>query len=150
MQTDYSQIVRNIAETKRLMRMTTYQRLNERVAYQKADRWIHHCPLSAEQLRDDEHYQDLTTIQVGVFGKFVVITRPTERTALEPYYNPQPFPTRGKRYSDDRWCILCQTRHAPRNFVHSKRYLNGMSYACKSSLRRLRKRTWRFEALKTA
>lgn len=138
---NYQQICRNIAETKRLLAMTSFQRSNEYAAHHKADAWLAYHPLTKRQLSD---YDDETlTLDVGVFGQFVVLKRPTEQRAIQAALHPsREYIIERREPRPRRWCIECQERHSPRAFVRSPKYLHGLSYACKNSLTTLRRRPW--------
>lgn len=162
MTVNYSLICRNIGETKRLMKLTAYQRSNERAADRKADAWLHYTPLQPAQLADgDSEY--ITIVSADIAGdatatrstlegegdyhpQFKIIQRPTERLALHgSHLNEDNDPTicRSSR-RQERWCIYCKDRHPEHDFLQSKRYLNGLSYACKRQLNLLRRKPWHF------
>lgn len=142
---DYQRIQCNIAEAKRQFGLTTYQRVNERAADHKADAWLTCTPLTKKQLKDDFQGDEQLTVDVGVFGQFVVLKRPTENRAIE--HTGQRWMDRLKVHrrepAPERWCIECKQRHAPRAFLRSPKYLHGLSYACKMQLKALRRRPWR-------
>lgn len=165
---NYSQIVKNIAETRRLMRLGEYGRINERAADKRADRWLTYTPLTPEQLSEKLTIEDsepvVTIIVPTPFGAFqyaqrstngagrahaqyVILHRPTELQGLDHargralFMDELPFETIDTR-PILRWCIHCQTHHPLTEFQHSPRYLHGLSYACKASKRR--RQTWRW------
>jgi hypothetical protein len=159
-------IARLQAEFKRLKGMTSFQRINERSADHKADAWLAYAPLSIERFEDDES-ETITVVNIvdgqladrrstltniaGWHTPFLIVKRPTEllaaahlehRYVLDSEYPPLPhIASPAERL---RWCILCKERHEPHAFMQSKRYLNGLSYACKPKLRSLRRAQWRF------
>lgn len=161
------QIVRNIAEFKRLCRLTTYQRINERASARKSERWQSYVPLHAAQLQDDDDDDLLTVAAFSVdhdhpagqstmrtsqsLKLFVVIHRPCERRALNHItgcwqYDDELPPLIVRRPAQKRWCIWCRDRHPVRAFVRHDRYLNGLSYACADAIQRRKRLRWRLIA----
>lgn len=86
------------------------------------------------------------------YKQFRVIKRPTEIRAIMhangvPMFDDDYEWLDQKPIEQQRWCILCKCRHDEASFIHSKRYLNGLSYACKRSLREgWRGHRWRLSA----
>lgn len=150
---NYAQICRNIAETKRLMKLTAYQRSNERAADHKADRWLHYIPLHPNQLHDDDEI-DWLNIHDDFYGALVIIARPTEVSGLQfaqgkRKSNLEQFadhPPVNRKY---RYCMKCEKQHPQRDFLQSSKYLHHYSYYCKKQLRTLRNAHWRFGGLDT-
>lgn len=165
---NYSLILKNVAETKRQMRLGEYGRINERAADKRADRWLAYTPLTPEQLSEKltaEDSEPLIAIVVptpfGAFqynhstngagrahAQYVVLHRPCELQALDH--------ARGRKLFDSewdyktintrptlRWCIFCEKHHPLTEFQRSPRYLHGLSYACKTYTRRARLFSWR-------
>lgn len=162
-----SQIYRNIAETKRLMRLSLYQRINERAADRKADAWLHYQPLTRAQLQDrdvDEYAVIIsrsadprpdrrsTHRSAARLKQFIVVKRPTETRAimransipvLDQDFERLPIES-GSRQPPAllRWCIWCKTRHPKSAFIHHKRYSNGLSWACKAAIQERKRARW--------
>lgn len=129
---------------------TIFECINQRADAIKAARWAAYEPLTRRQLSDKPRRNDpelnteTVTLNVGVFGQFVVIKRPTEGAALhrDKYADRMVL---SHPSTDWRWCIWCKRRHPVKDFVHSARYLHHLSYACKTSLREAKRRPWKFD-----
>lgn len=140
---DYRAIERSITETKRQMHMSEFERVNERAADHHADAWLAYCPLTRNQLFDEPDLSDRLTLDVGVFGQFIVLRRPTENRAMQFPSTRKPLKPIERSQPDQwRWCIFCHERHPKSAFLRHKRYLHHLSYACKDSLKRARRRHW--------
>jgi hypothetical protein len=156
------------AEYARLSRMTVYQRINERAADIKADKWLAYTPLSKRKLYDTQSENEYFTVigttaagelahmrssagGFGLYKHFALLKRPTEIRAV--------LHARGLLTLDSdfavirkepgacwRYCIVCGTQHRLRDFVQSKRYLNHYSYACKKALEAVRNTPWKISA----
>lgn len=117
----------------------------------KAQRWQTYIPLTRSQLsnrdRQPETLKEDTatvTLDVGIFGQFVVLKRPTEGAALYPDAHRDKIVVR-RPPLDLRWCIWCKCRHPFADFRFSpKHYLHGYSYACKRAINERRARHWRY------
>lgn len=140
---DYRAIERSITETKRQMRLSQFQRINEKAADHKADAWLAYRPFTKAQLYDEPDVDDRLTLDVGVFGQFVVLRRPTEGCAMQ-FRGAASFhiPITRHRPAQQRWCIFCHERHPVKAFIRHKRYLHNWSYACKDSLQSAHRRPW--------
>lgn len=124
--------------------LSVFEKINQRAEQIKADKWKAYRPLTPAQLTDDDSEFDLMSLDVGVFGKFVVIHRQTENKAAKDRYRGKSetrVRLRGQR-STLRWCILCECRHPVRAFYRDDYYLHGLSYACKKSIRKLKMHRW--------
>lgn len=151
-----------------------YQCINQRADAIKAVHWQQYHPLTAFQLTDydaagDDETDEPRVIVLGIsadstpdsrstrrstrsYKQFRVIKRPTEVRAimhangvpmLDDDYEVIPL----QPVEQLRWCIICKDRHPVDSFVHSNRYLNGLSYACTTSLRHgWRGHRWRMNA----
>lgn len=123
--------------------------INQRADAIKAAKWAAYQPLTRQQLSDKPRRHDpelnaeTVTLNVGVFGQFVVIKRPTEQ-AFSRGDAHQDTIVRRRPTADLRWCIYCKTRHSPSEFIRSARYLHHLSYACKTSLRKARQFPWKY------
>lgn len=163
---DYGLIQRNLTETKRQLRQTTYQRAMERAADIRADRWLAYTPLTAEQLSDkDVDTEAADRITVATFGiqghtysfstsrsqaryrHYRVIQRPTEALAIRHALNNpvldcdfEPLPVLS--IQPQRWCIVCKCSHPVKDFVRHHKYLHGISYVCKSRIKVKRYGAW--------
>jgi hypothetical protein len=152
-------------EYKRLEAMTTFQRCMDKAIDAKADKWLSYYPLSREQLFDtcDENMH-ITIVALGAGGQltqgrstrrgatwlnqYTVIKRPTEMKGIlhaqgllvieSDFIVVRQEPNREIRY-----CIVCKRHHEVADFVSHKRYLNGLSYACKRSLADGTRGIWR-------
>ncbi len=150
-------------EYKRLEGMTTFQRAIDKAIDAKADKWLDYVPLTKEQLFDDE-FKNITIVSTfangelsssrstrrgaGWYTQYTVLSRPTEVRAIlhasgfmvleSDFVVVRQEPNRQMR-----WCILCHREHEVVNFVSHKRYLNGLSYACKRSLDEGKRGAWR-------
>jgi hypothetical protein len=157
----YVSIQRLKHEYSRLSRLTTFERINERAADCKADRWLQYIPFTPFQLTDydaaaDDERNDSTVTLLAHTADPNPILRSTQRSA-RPYKQfriiKRPTEVRAIMHAQGvfvldedfevihiesieplRWCILCKSRHSIDSFVRHKRYLNGLSYACKKSL----------------
>lgn len=167
---DYALILRNIAESKRQMNMTTYQRAMERAADKRADRWLAYVPLTPIQLSDkdvDTEAADRITIATfGILGHtysfstsrsqaryrhYRVIHRPTEALAIRHALNNpvldcdfEPIPA--LTIQPQRFCIVCKCSHPVKDFVRHHRYLHGLSYVCKAKIKFKRQGAWQLSA----
>lgn len=166
-----SLIDRHITETKRLMRLSAYQRINERASDRKADRWLTYTPLTPAQLRDIDTDESATIIAKSadrhpdrrstwrgalLFKQFSVVKRPTETRALmhcngAPVYDCDfdrlPLePGNRARPSPLRWCIWCKDRHPNAAFIRHKRYPNHLSFACKAAIQARKRARWQLIA----
>lgn len=140
---DFRAIERSITETKRLMRLGEFQRINEQAADHHADAWLAYKPFTPSQLFDEPDLSDRLTLDVGVFGQFVVLKRPTENRAMGfPSMRKPLKPIERNRPDQQRWCIFCHERHPQSAFLKHKRYLHNLSYACKDSLKVSKRRHW--------
>lgn len=152
-------------EYKRLEAMTTFARAMDKAIDSKADKWLSYHPLSREQLFDtcDENMH-ITIVALTAGGEFTsgrsthrgatwlkqfnIIKRPTEMKAVlhaqgllvleSDFVVVRQEPSREIRY-----CIVCKRHHEVADFVSHKRYLNGLSYACKRSLADTQRGIWR-------
>lgn len=144
--------------------MSVYQRAMDKAIDIKADKWLSYTPLTKEQLFDtvDENVM-ITVVSLTVNGHYsqrsthrgatwhqqlTVIARPTEMRAI---LHAQGFLVldsdfvfiRQEPNKELRWCIICKTHHEVTDFVPHKRYLSGLSYACKRSLNDGKRGMWR-------
>lgn len=118
--------------------------INQKADAIKAQRWQTYIPLTTRQLKDKEDNLDTVTLDVGVFGQFVVLKRPTEMAGLHPDKHRDKIVVR-RPPLDLRWCIWCKCRHPFADFRFSpKHYLHGYSYACKRSINERRAARWRY------
>jgi hypothetical protein len=122
--------------------------INQRAEAIKAARWASYTPLTRQQLSNKDRQPDTlkedsatVTLDVGVFGQFVVLKRPTEGAALRMDSTRDKIVLR-RRTVDLRWCIWCKCRHPEHDFLRHKRYLHGLSYACKKSINEARRKSW--------
>lgn len=128
---------------------TIFECINAHADAIKAAKWAAYQPLTRQQLsdkprrRDPEQNPETVTLDVGVFGQFVVIKRPTEQAFSRGHQHDDKIVIR-RPLGEKRYCIYCKTRHSPSEFIHSPRYLHHLSYACKASLRRARLQPWRY------
>lgn len=152
-------------EYARLAGMTTYQRAMDKAIDSKADKWLSYAPLTKEQLFDTvDESVTMTIVCMTAGGKLTharstrggatwhnqltLIARPTEIRAIlhaqglltldSDFVVIRQEPNRELRY-----CILCKTQHEVSDFKPHKRYLNGLSYACKRSLEDGKRGIWR-------
>ena len=152
-------------EFSRLHGMTTYQRAMDKAIDSKADKWLSYTPLSKAQLFDTVDESVTITIVCMTAGgqltharstrggptwhnNLTLIARPTEIRAI---LHAQGLLTldsdfvvvRQEPNKELRWCIICKSHHEVSNFVPHKRYLNGLSFACKTSLKEAKLGVWR-------
>ncbi len=118
-----------------------FECINSRAAAIKAAKWEAYQPMTRRQLADQKQNLATVTLNVGVFGQFVVIKRPTENAAMRGDKHADKIVLR-RSPAEERWCIYCHEHHSPSAFVHSARYLHHLSYACKTSLREAKRRPW--------
>lgn len=156
-------ITRLQKEFARLNSLTTFQRVNERAADTKADKWLAYKPLTLDQLYDEPDERDMVTLvvrrpngDIGSIGRssfalhaddtysygihLRIVQRPTEIRAILHALGILTLDSdfvviRQEGDKQMRYCILCESHHETIFFVESKRYLNGLSYACQRSLR---------------
>lgn len=155
--------------------LSIYQVINQRANAIKGCHWQQYIPLTAFQLTDydaaaDDPENEETRITLLAYTadpnpsirstrrvarpykQFRVIKRPTEVRAIMhangvPMFDDDYEVITLKPIEQLRWCILCKDRHSADSFVHSNRYLNGLSYACETSLRHgWRGHRWRLSA----
>lgn len=125
-----------------------FECINQKADAIKAAKWAAYQPMTRQQLRDStprpepDDNPETIMLDVGVFGQFVVIARPTEGAALHQDRHQDKRVLR-RPTTDLRWCIFCKERHAPSAFIHSAKYLHHLSYACKVSLQEARRRPWK-------
>lgn len=145
--------------------MSTYQRAMDRAIDSKADKWLSYKPLSKEQLFDTvDESVTITIVCMSAGGtlsharstrggatwhnQLTLIARPTEIRAI---LHAQGLLTldsdfivvRQEPNKELRWCIICKTHHEVSNFAPNRRYLNGLSFACKTSLKEFKQGVWR-------
>ena len=152
-------------EYKRLAGMTTYQRAMDKAIDIRADKWMNYTPFTQAELFDDVvEGVHITLVAMAVDGNLAhtrsthrgarfhkqqtVIHRPTEMKAIlhaqgllvieSDFVVVRQEPNR-----EYRWCIVCKRSHEVADFMPHKRYLNGLSYACKRSLADGKRGTWR-------
>lgn len=118
-----------------------FECINQRADAIKAERWEAYKALNRRQLTDQQQNIPTVTLDVGVFGQFVVIMRPTEIAMLKGDAH-RGLIVKRRPTPELRYCIYCKERHAPSAFVHSPRYLHKLSYACKTSLQEAKRRPW--------
>lgn len=153
------------AEYKRLSAMTTYQRAMDKAIDSKADKWLSYKPLSKEQLFDTVDASCSVTIVSCIAGgnlsqarstyhgatwyeQRTILARPTEMLAV---LHAQGFlvldtdfvVVRQEPNKEERYCIICRTHHNVSDFKPHKRYLNGLSFACRKSLEDAKRGVWR-------
>lgn len=110
----------------------------------KAQRWQTYIPLTTRQLKDKNDNLDTVTLDVGVFGQFVVLKRPTEMAGLHPDKHRNTVVIRHLT-PDLRWCVFCRCHHPFADFRYNpKHYLHGYSYACKRSINERRAARWSY------
>lgn len=152
-------------EYKRLASMSSYQRAMDKAVDAKADKWLSYTPLSREQLFDtvDENMH-ITIVALTAGGEFTsgrsthrgaawlkqytIIKRPTEMKAVLHAQGLLVLESdfvvlRQEPNKEIRYCIVCKRHHEVADFVSHKRYLNGLSYACKRSLADTQRGIWR-------
>lgn len=123
-----------------------FECVNSRAEAKKAERWASYIPLSKRQLADKEDNLATVTLDVGVFGQFVVLKRPTEGAALHLDGNRDKIVLR-RHTVEERWCIHHKCRHPLDDFRYNpKHYLHGYSYACKKGIIEMRGKHWRLSA----
>lgn len=152
-------------EYARLAAMTTYARAMDKAVDSKADKWLSYTPLSKEQLFDTVDASCSVTIISCVSGgnlsharstyhsatwyeQRTILARPTEMLAV---LHAQGFlildsdfvVVRQEPNKETRWCIICKAHHEVSDFKPHKRYLNGLSFACKKSLEDVKRGVWR-------
>lgn len=152
-------------EYARLSAMTTYQRANDKAIDIKADKWLSYIPLSREQLFDTiDASCSITIISCITDGKLsharstrhsatwyeqrTILARPTEMLATlhaQGFYvlDSDFVVIRQEPNKEMRWCVICRCQHEVTDFKQNKRYLNGLSYACKRSLEDVKRGVWR-------
>lgn len=132
-----------------------FETINQRAEAIKAARWQSYSPLSAFQLTDydaqaDTDNGDITLIALTADGfppvrstrrsatrykQFRVIKRPTEGLAIKRALTcPDESPVIRIEPVETRWCIICKDHHPVDSFMTHKRYLHGLSYACRDKL----------------
>lgn len=167
---NFRQIHRHIAEYKRLCKLSLYQRINERAADRRADAWRAYQPLSPEQLFDTlDESEYMTVVMRRSNGELASFVRSSNGGAgnLKHYYTVRrPTEMRATLHAQGllvldsdfvvirqdsdkqmRWCIFCREHHEVHNFIHSKHYLNELSFACKQSLKEARQGIWRYSGM---
>lgn len=152
-------------EYARLAAMTTYQRAMDKAIDSKADKWLSYKPLSKMQLFDTVDASCSVTIVSGIAGgnlsqarstyhgatwyeQRTILARPTEMLAV---LHAQGFlildtdfvVVRQEPNKELRWCIICKSHHEVSDFKPHKKYLNGLSFACKKSLEDAKRGIWR-------
>lgn len=152
-------------EFSRLSKMTTYQRAMDKAVDAKADKWLDYVPLTQAELFDDVvEGVHITLVAMAVDGNLAhtrsthrgarfhkqqtVIHRPTEMKAILHAQGLLVIESdfvviRQEPSKEMRWCIVCRKNHEVTDFVPHKRYLNGLSYACKRSLADGKRGAWR-------
>lgn len=158
---DYAAALKLKAEYARLCSLTSFQRANERAAKTKAAAWKAYRPFTPNQLYDTLEGPDMVTLvctrydgeltlagrkrrmlhadSVEQFDKHLLtIRRPTEMRAVAHALGFLTLESdfvvvRQEPFQELRWCIYHKTHHIVTDFVPSKRYLNGLSYACRKA-----------------
>lgn len=143
----YACVQKQIAETYRLMRLTTYQRLLE-AADHRTQRLHALPPLNRTQLEDSldplDEYTTLTASLPGLIDQpMLILKRPTETRAVLHMNGAQvleadfaDLPVSSPRVN--RYCIFCRGRFDLSAFVRHHSYLHNYSYACRSCLEQRR------------
>lgn len=132
-----------------------YQTINQRADAIKAHKWQCYTPLSSFQLSDydaqaDDDNEDITIIAMTAnqnpdrrstrrsavrYKQFKIIKRPTELLAIRnANCPPDEAPVIRIESEETRWCIICADRHPIDAFMTHRRYLHGLSYACRDKL----------------
>jgi hypothetical protein len=154
-------------EFSRLSKMTTFQRAMDKAIDAKADAWLSYMPLSKDQLFDTIDHRDYMTIVIPFggqlhharstykgaswYGQKTLLARPTHTLAILHAMGALVLETdfvvvRQEPSRQLRFCVSCKKHHEVADFVSSKRYLNGLSFACKKALDEGRRGTWRHAA----
>lgn len=154
-------------EYKRLEGMTTFQRAMDKAVDAKADAWMSYTPLSKDQLFDTIDHRDYMTIVVPFggqlcharstykgaswYGQKTLLARPTHTLAILHALGMLVLETdfvviRQEPNKQMRFCVSCKKHHEVADFVSSKRYLNGLSFACRKALDEGKRGTWRHAA----
>lgn len=154
-------------EYKRLESMTTFQRAMDRAVETKANSWMDYTPLSQDQLFDTIDHRDYITIVIPFggqlcharstykgaswYGQKTLLARPTHTMAILHALGALVLESdfvvvRQEPNKQVRWCVICKDHHEIISFVTSKRYLSGLSFACKKALDEGRRGTWRHAA----
>jgi hypothetical protein len=147
--------------------MTTFQRAMDKAIDAKADAWLSYMPLSKDQLFDTIDHRDYMTIVIPFggqlhharstykgaswYGQKTLLARPTHTLAILHAMGALVLETdfvvvRQEPSRQLRFCVSCKKHHEVADFVSSKRYLNGLSFACKKALDEGRRGTWRHAA----
>ncbi len=138
--------------------VSIFQTINQRAEAIKADRWAHYIPLTPFQLTDYDAAADdeecITVLAMSVdpsrsarstqrspraYKHFKILKRPTEVRAIKHANGAldgnEDFRVDRIEIAEPlRWCILCKCRHPVETFIFHKRYLHGVSYACRDKL----------------
>ena len=154
-------------EFSRLSKMTTYQRAMDRAIDAKADKWLDYVPPTRDQLFDTIDHRDYMTIVVPFggqlsharstykgaswYGQKTLLARPTHTLAILHAMGMLVLESdfvviRQEPNKQMRWCVICHKEHEVADFVSHKRYLNGLSFACKKALDEGKKGKWRYAA----
>lgn len=155
-------------EYKRLSSMTTFARAMDKAIDIKADKWLDYVPLTQAELFDDVvEGVHITLVAMAVDGQLAhtrsthrgarfhkqqtVIHRPTEMKAILHAQGLLVIESdfvviRQEPNKEMRWCIVCKKSHEVADFMPNKRYLNGLSFACRKALDEGRRGTWRHAA----
>jgi hypothetical protein len=119
-----------------------YDCINQKADAIKAQRWLDYKPLPRYKFKDQDDNLATVTLDVGVFGQFVVLKRPTEGAAIRGD-STRNLIVRRRRTVDWRWCIHHKCRHPFDDFRYNpKHYLHGYSYACKKGIIEMRGKHW--------
>lgn len=167
---DYTTAKAIKTEYARLCAMTSFQRANERAERSKAAAWRAYEPLSKKQLVDSLDERDFVTLvmprpngEIASAGRssrilhaddgeynyihLRLVRRPTELLAV---LHALGFLTldsdfvvvRQEPFRELRYCIYHKTHHIVTDFVPSRKYLNGLSFACRKSLADAKQGIW--------
>lgn len=151
-------------EYNRLSKMTTFARAMDRAVDAKADAWLSYYPLSRDQLFDTIDHRDYMTIVIPFggqlcharstykgaswYGQRTLLARPTHSMAILHALGALVLDSdfvvvRQEPNKQLRFCVSCKKHHEVTDFVRHDKYLNGLSYACKSSLQDSKRGVWR-------